>query len=217
VRDRADVAELLEDPSLPADVVATAYRDLARTQRFLRNNAAIFRQLRKHRGPMHTVLDIGCGQGALLEQIQRELGVDVIGVDLRPAPSAAVPILAANAALDPLPAADVAISVCLIHHLTEAEVVNLIRNVSKSCRRLILLDLVRHWMPLALFKVFVSPFLHHINAADGATSIKRAYTPPELRRMVDQAVKGTNAQVNHTVAPFYIRQIIDIEFSGVSA
>jgi 2-polyprenyl-3-methyl-5-hydroxy-6-metoxy-1,4-benzoquinol methylase len=212
MRDRADVTELLEDPSLPEDVVAKAYRDLARTQRFLGNTSAIFRQLRKHRGPIHSVLDIGCGQGALLEQIQQELGVDVIGVDLRPAPSAPVPILTANAALDPLPAADVAISVCLVHHLSEAEAVNLIRNVSKSCRRLILLDLVRHWIPLTLFRVFVSPFLHRINAADGATSIKRAYTPRELRKIVDEAVKGTNARVNHTVAPFYTRQVIDIEW-----
>jgi hypothetical protein len=65
---------------------------------------------------------------------------------------------------------------------------------------------------LTLFRVFVSPFLHRINAADGATSIKRAYTPRELRSMVDQALKGTNVRVVHTVAPFYIRQIIDVTF-----
>jgi len=210
---RADVPELLEDPTLPADVVAAAYRNLASTQRFLGNTRAIFRQLRKHRDPIHLIVDIGCGQGALLEEIQKRLGVDVIGFDLRPAPaSGTIPILTGNAAVDPLPSADVAISVCLVHHLSEADVVSLIRNVSRSCRRLILLDLVRHWIPLALFRVFMSPFLHRINAADGITSIKRAYTPGELRNMVEEAVSGSTARIVHTVAPFYIRQVIDVSF-----
>ena len=211
--DRADLTELLEDPSLPDDVVADAYRDLARTQRFLGNTRAVLRRLKKDRGAIRRVLDIGCGQGALLAQIRQKLGVEVIGVDLRPVPSAPVPILTANAAVDPLPPADVALAVCVIHHLSDAEVIALIRNVSQSCRRLILLDLVRHWIPLTLFRVFVSPFLHRINASDGFTSVKRAYTPRELRELVDRAVKGTGARVAHTVAPFYIRQIIDIKFS----
>lgn len=211
---RADVTELLEDPSLPDDVVAKAYRDLARTQRLLGNTAVIFRLLRQSPEPIGSVLDIGCGQGALLEEIHRKLGVQVVGFDLRPAPSSnSVPILAGNAAADPLPRADVALAVCLIHHLPEADVVSLIRNVSRSCRRLILLDLVRHWMPLALFSVFIKPLLHPINASDGITSIKRAYTPRELRAMVDEAVKGSNARIDHTVAPFYTRQVIDISWS----
>ena len=215
---RVDAAELLEDPSLPEDVVASAYRDLARTQRFLGNTAAVFSQLSKGPQPIRRVLDVGCGQGALLEQIQQRLGVDVIGFDLRPAPpSARVPIVTGNAAADPLPAADVALAVCLVHHLTEKKVVDLIRNVSKSCRRLILLDLVRHWMPLALFRVFVSPFLHRINASDGITSIKRAYTPAELRALADEAVRGTNARIEHKVAPFYTRQILDITWNDAGA
>ncbi len=211
---RADVTELLEDPSLPEDVVAKAYHDLARTQRLLGNTAVILRRLRESEEPIGSVLDIGCGQGALLEEIHRKLGLSVVGFDLRPAPSSnEVPILAGNAANDPLPRADVALAVCLIHHLPEADVVSMIRNVSRSCHRLIVLDLVRHWMPLVLFSVFIKPLLHPINASDGITSIKRAYTPRELRAMVDEAVKGSNARIDHTVAPFYTRQVVDISWS----
>src|ERR1700731_2661915 len=106
--ERADAVELLEDPSLPGEVVAQAYRDLDRTQALLGNTAAVLRRLRG-RG-IATVLDIGCGQGALLERIRRELGVEVLGFDLRPAPpGSSVRILTGNAAVDPLPKSDVAL------------------------------------------------------------------------------------------------------------
>jgi SAM-dependent methyltransferase len=133
---------------------------------------------------VRSVLDLGCGQGALLQEIRRQLGVNVTGFDLRPAPeSSPVPILTGDAVVDPLPCADVALAVCLVHHLSEADIVRLIRNVSQSCERFILLDLVRHWLPLWLFGIFLRPFLCRINAADGLTSIRRSYTPRELRRL----------------------------------
>lgn len=208
---RRDQAELLEDPSLPEEAVAEAYRDLARTQRWLGNTRAVLKRLKE--GSVRSVLDIGCGQGALLEEIRGQLGVEVVGLDLRPAPdSARVPILTGDAVTDALPGADVALAVCVVHHLSEAEIARLIRNVSRSCHRFIILDLVRHWLPLRLFQIFVAPFLSRINAADGATSVRRAYTPAELRRIVDTAVEGTGARVRHTVAPFHIRQIVDISW-----
>ncbi len=212
--DRANTVELLEDPSLPEEVAVRAYRDLARTQCLLRNRAAIFRELSRNAVPIRRVLDIGCGHGALLEDIRARLDVDVIGFDLRPAPaSCPVPILTGNAAIDPLPAADVAICVCMLHHLSRPDAVALIRNASRSCRRLIILDLVRHGIPLALFRMFLSPFLHRINAADGITSIQRSFTSGEMRALVDEAVRGSMARVRHTVAPLYIRQIVDIEWA----
>jgi len=209
--ERARVSELLEDPSIPEAIAVKAYRDLARTERLLGNQAAVLRALHANALPVRRVLDVGCGHGAMLEEIRDRLHIDVIGFDLRHAPaSVTVPILTGDAVTDRLPEADVAIAVCMVHHLDEAQVVALIRNVSRSCRRFVILDLVRHWMPLALFRIFVSPFLHPINAADGATSVKRAFTPRELRSLVDQAVGGTGARVTHTVAPFYTRQVVEI-------
>jgi hypothetical protein len=149
----------------------------------------------------------------LLEEIHEKLGLRVIGFDLRAAPeSTPVPILKGNAVTDPLPSADVTLAVCMVHHLSEAEIVALIRNVSRASHRLIILDLVRHWLPLWLFRIFVSPFLTRINAVDGVTSVRRAYTPAELSRIVATAVEGTGARVRHTVAPFYIRQIVEISW-----
>ena len=209
--DRQNTTELLEDLSLPAEVVARAYHDLHRLHRWLGDTAAILKRLKDDSAG--SVLDIGCGHGALLQEIRRRLGVKVIGFDLRPAPeNSAAPILRGNAISDPLPQADAALAICLVHHLSEAEVVCLIRNVARSCGRLIILDPVRHWLPLWLFRIFVSPVLSPINVADGITSIRRSYTPRELRRLAEAAVDGTGARVRHTVAPLYIRQIIDISW-----
>jgi SAM-dependent methyltransferase len=113
-------AELLEDTSLPEATAARAYRELQRTHRWLGNAAALVRLLQRDPIPIRSALDIGCGHGGLLQEIRRRLGAEVIGFDLRPAPAAApVPILIGNAVTEPLPQADVAIAMCVAHHLSE--------------------------------------------------------------------------------------------------
>jgi SAM-dependent methyltransferase len=149
--DRLDVVELLENPSLADEVVADAYCDLARTHRWLGNTAAILNRLRD--GSVRSVLDLGCGQGALLQEIRRRRGVKVIGLDLRPAPaSLPVPILTGNAVADPLPRADVAIAVCLVHHLSEVDIVRLIRNVSSGCGAALVTAMVVPDLPKSVSK-----------------------------------------------------------------
>ena len=205
--------ELLEDPSLPDAAVARAYRELQGTHSWLGNTAALLRLLCQDPIPIRSVLDIGCGHGGLLQEIRQRLGAEVIGFDLRPAPAdAPVPILTGDAVTEPLPRADVAVAVCMVHHLSEGDLIRLIQNVSRSCRRFIVLDLVRHRLPLALFRTFVCPFLGTLNAKDGATSIRRSYTPREMRCAVDAALDGSGGKVRHTVAPFYIRQVVDISW-----
>ena len=211
--ERSAATEILEDPGLPDHVVAHAYRDLDRTHRWLGNTAAILRLLRYGPFPIRKVLDIGCGHGALLEHVRRQLGVEVVGFDLRPAPAtSSVPILTGNAIVDPLPAADVAMAVCVVHHLSEDEFIRLVQNVARSCPRFIVLDLVRHRLPLVLFRTFLAPFLYRLNVLDGVTSLRRSYTPAEMRRVVGTALRDTGGRVRHTVAPLYIRQVADISW-----
>ena len=210
--------ELLDAEGVSDEDLSRAYRELRVLHYWLGNTAAVLRTLRK---PLAAgrVLDIGCGHGALLEEIQRKMGLDVLGIDLRPAPiTATVPIVTGNAVSDPLPRANVAVSVVMAHHLSEAEVVSLIRNVAQSCDRFILLDLVRHPVPLGLFKLFVTPFLCRINAQDGQTSIRRAFTALELGKIVEHALAGVDRPVRrllHTVSPLWIRQVVDISWAPV--
>jgi 2-polyprenyl-3-methyl-5-hydroxy-6-metoxy-1,4-benzoquinol methylase len=197
--------------------LAQSYQQLQLTNRWLGNTAAVMRLLSHPPITWKRVLDIGCGQGGLLLEIRKRFHADVIGFDLRPAPLLApVPILSGNAVTDTLPEADVAICAMMAHHLSEPDLAALIRNVSRSCPRLILLDLVRHPTPLWLFRLFVAPFLGRINALDGETSVRRAYTEQEMRGIVAGALQAGDRPVQslrHSVAPLWMRQVVDISWA----
>jgi SAM-dependent methyltransferase len=211
---RSRESELLDRPGLPEAQAARAYRDLTRLHRYLGDTASLVSAVRRDPLPVRRILDVGCGQGGVLRDIRRQLPVEVMGVDVNPAAvsGADFPILLADAVHDPLPPADVAFSMCLGHHLSEIQLVKLIRNVGRSCRRFILMDLVRHPLPLALFRLFLTPFLGPIAVADGQTSIRRSYTPPEMARIAAEALGGAG-RFRHSVSLFYARQTLDIVYA----
>ncbi len=206
--------EIIDDPNLPEETLALVYKDLTRTHRFLGNIRALVLELGRNTNPLRRVLDIGCGRGELLLEIQRKMGVETVGVDVRVPRTfhSGVPIIQADAVRDPLPACDVALAVCVAHHLADEHVVELIRNVGRFCKRFVILDLVRHPLPLLLFRCFVAPFVHWINAADGVSSIRRSYTPAELESLVRRALHGSPGTYRHSVGLLYIRQIVDISY-----
>ena len=211
---RENQLELLEFDGIPDNLVERAYKDLARIHNWLGDTRFIVDALRRDELPCRQILDVGCGTGLVAEEVGRKLGATVTGIDSRRfrAIATTVPILQRNALYDPLPDADVAFSMHLGHHLSEAELEQLILNVGRSCRRFILLDLVRHWLPLTLFRIFVAPLVCPIDAVDGQRSIRRSYTPNELRRITASAVAGTNSTFHLHVARFYNRQVIDISY-----
>lgn len=207
-------AEILDGGNVPRVLVDQAYQDLTRIHRFLGDTHSVVAAVRRDPLPVRRILDIGCAHGGVLREIQHRLDVDAVGVDLCPPDQADTPfpILRADAIRDRLPAADVAFSMYMAHHLAPAELAGLIRNVGRSCRRFILLDLVRHRLPLILFRLFVAPLVSPIVVADGPLSIRRSYTPAELAQIAREGLAGTGARWKHSVAPLYIRQVLDISY-----
>ena len=206
---RSEDTEILDDPHIPETVRERCYSDLARTQRWLGNWRAVTELLRRDPVPVRSVLDIGCGHGALARELRKRLGVIATGIDTRPPLRLdEIPILRADAVRDPLPRADAAVSLMVAHHLSSDELAALIRNVGRYCRRFVILDLVRARMPIVLFRAFVAPWIDPINAADGVRSIKRAYTVAEMRALV----AATGVSFRHYAAPLGIRQIVDIRY-----
>ena len=215
---RKNESEILDQDDVPEELVEHAYRDLASIHHWLGDTRFIVNAIRRDPLPVHRILDVGCGTGLVLEEIGRRLGVEVVGAEISPHPSisAPVPIVKANAVRDSLPSAEIAFSMCLGHHLSEDDLIGLIRNVGRFCRRFILLDLVRHPLPLALFRLFVAPFLCQIGVEDGQRSIRRSYTPLELRRIAGSALAGTASTFTVSVAPFYVRQVMDISYANTA-
>ena len=211
---RAITRELLDDIHIPEHLVEPAYRDLTRIHRWIGDTAYAKRLLLGVPLSLGRVLDIGCARGGSIAELQNALGIEVIGVDIRDWPGRAqgVQIVIANATCDPLPPADAALAMHVTHHLSESEVIELIRNVSRYCRRFIIIDLVRHWLPLFLFRAFVAPWVGRVAAADGATSVRRAFLPVELADLVRSALAETGGSFTHRVSPFYVRQVVDITF-----
>jgi SAM-dependent methyltransferase len=214
---RTDETEILDDPSLPDDMVERAYRDIAAIHRWLGDTRLITRAIRRDSMPVRRILDVGCGTGLALKRIGDALNVEIVGADIRTRPriSGRVPIIQADACCEPLPPADVAFCMYLCHHLTPHDVIRMIRNVGRSCRRFILLDLVRHPVPLALFRAFVAPLICDVDAQDGRSSIRRSYTPAELREITAEALDGSAARFHSSVSPFRLRQVIDISYGVV--
>jgi SAM-dependent methyltransferase len=213
---RTRETEILDREDVPVELVDRAYRDIAKIHSWLGDTRLMIREIRRDPLPVRRILDVGCATGLVLHEVGRTLGVEAIGADIRPRPAIAAPvsIFQADASCDPLPFADVAFCMHLGHHLREAELVRLIRNVGRFCRRFILLDLVRHPLPLALFRMFIAPVVCAIDAEDGQRSIRRSYTPGELRELTAPALAGTDATFRLKVSPFHFRQVMDISYGG---
>lgn len=209
-------AELLDGDEVSNDEAVRAYEQLARIHRLIGDTAVVVRAIRRNAPPVSRILDIGCATGQVADEVRRRLRVEVIGIDLNPRGWAdvCIPIVRADAVRDPLPTADVAFSMHLGHHLTESDLGDLICNVGRYCRRFILLDVVRHRLPLALFRVFVEPFASKLVIEDGKTSFRRSYTSGELRRITASALGGSAATFEHSVGPFCLRQIVDITYNS---
>jgi SAM-dependent methyltransferase len=211
---KSSTPEILDGDNIPEPLVALAYRELTTIHRLLGDTRYLIQALRRNPQPVQRVLDIGCGRGGLLSEISSALRIEGIGIDLAPPALDSSKIIKADAARDPLPLADVAISVHVAHHLSPDGLIQMIRNVGRSCRRFIILDIVRSAVPLTLFRIFIAPFVSRITAVDGQTSIRRAYAPDELGALVKEALAGTNATFRHTVAPFGVRQVVDISYAA---
>jgi SAM-dependent methyltransferase len=211
---RSQTPEIMDTTEFSEAITARFYSDLARIHRAMGTARPVIQRLRSGPGPLRSVLDIGCGHGALLAQIRDATGARATGIDLKAPPwnPYGIEIMEADATRDALPRADAAVSFLMLHHLSETQVVDLIRNVGRSCRRFIAMDLVRHRMPLVLFSIFMAPVLHRIVALDGKQSIRRAYTGPELARLAHRALQGTGARFEHCVSRTYANQILDITY-----
>lgn len=153
-----------------------------------------------------SVLDVGCGSGELLRYVAefarrngkttKLVGIDLneISASVTAAESLGFPeISAIRGDAFHLPFADgsfdYAISSLFFHHLTDEQIPQALKEMSRVARRgVYVIDLHRHPMAYVLYKLFcfafrISPMVRH----DGSLSILRGFKPYEMRKLCDDS------------------------------
>jgi len=226
---RAVEAELLDQGHGSPQDVRENLAEMWRINRFLGGlralTAHLDRRLPQDGSPV-TVADLGTGSGEMAAYLARRLrrrghAVRVLAVDWaarhlaiaaeRGAGPPDVLLLRADAAQLPLPAqgVDFVISSLFLHHFEPDAAADLLRTAFACARRaLIMSDLVRGWLPLAAFRLVQPAFArNYLTRHDGALSVRRAYTPDELRALAYRA--GLEGARVHTHWPWRMTLVID--------
>jgi SAM-dependent methyltransferase len=213
---RQDMQELLDlGAGSGADVQAN-FADLRRINHYLGGVRALtyhlYPRLARHRGSVKMV-DIGAGSADLTVVIarwarQRQINLKLWALDLsarnlavarcQELPEHAENLIQADALHLPFKpgCVDYFISCLFLHHLSPEEVINLLAQTFESARRgIVMSDLVRGRLPVVAFKLGQPVFARsYLTRHDGVVSIRRAYTPHELRQLA-QTAGLSNARV----------------------
>lgn len=165
-------------------------------RRALKNS--LIAQIKSDPSETVTILDVGAGTGVLTAEIKKEISGRnslVVGADNSVRSVSSIK----NNSIAPvmcdalhLPFADGSIDyvVCslTLHHFDSEKAVELLRQTRRVARKKIfVIDLDRSAAAYYLYRFFGSLFLQPFSRDDGALSILRAYTEPELKELATEA------------------------------
>jgi ubiquinone/menaquinone biosynthesis C-methylase UbiE len=229
---RVEQEEWLDQGLGSAQAVAQSLADLNRINRWLGGVRSLglhlYPRLRRYGPGCTSVLDLGsggCGIPIALARWARAKGVPLhlLALDrqerhlqwasrwVRTWPE--ISLLQADAMSLPFAASsvDVVISSLFLHHFSEAALAELLPAWARIARRsVIMTDLVRHAIPY-YFMQATSPIFARsaLTRHDAAVSLRRAYTPAELRRIALAA--GLPEARVFTHVPYRMTLVIDRE------
>lgn len=202
--------ELIDRTDTPVDALSVNLREQAAINRFCGGYAATLRHalpflLAQSSAPLR-VLEMGCGGADISRRLvdgMRRAGraVTVVGLDHNPRVLACarawgagypeIALVCADALHPPFPpgAFDLVLLPDVLHHLTTPDAVALLRLAGRLSRGLVVAaDLVRSPGAAACFALLARlARFGRVTRSDGALSIRRAFTPPELAVLAAQA------------------------------
>jgi len=204
------VSELIDEPGVALDELAANLEDLERLNRWFGGTRLILRHLvpllRRAGSGEIRILDVATGGAdipAAVVRWARRRGhpVRIVGIDknpqvvraaaerLRDYPEITVKLGDALALPYPPRSFDIVLCSLALHHFTYPEGVTLLRALDRIGRwGFIVNDLVRSWHAYLLTWLAMHLFCRgRLGRHDGPLSIRRAYTPPELSFMVNEA------------------------------
>lgn len=145
-----------------------------------------------------SILDVGAGSGQLMRKVASLLGRRVhfiAGVELDATAARAIkkeagPAVQSDALRMPFETAGFDYSYCtlFLHHLDDEPACRLLKEMARVTRRtFFVVDLNRSALAYYSFKIFGWPLLQRFTLEDGALSILRSRTEPELRELAQKA------------------------------
>ncbi|MRH99547.1 methyltransferase domain-containing protein [Kriegella sp. EG-1] len=193
--------ELMDDPQIPIDVLRATYLDINRANHYLGGDNCILKSVmllvEENPKKKYSLIDIGCGDGAMLRKIadnfrNRNIEIELLGVDINEKA-----ILLAQESSSKYPEisfkrmdvfkanklkSDIVIATLTMHHIAEKDISNFLhslKNISQT--GIVINDLHRSRMAYYLFKFFSVIFIKtKIAKNDGLVSIRSGFTKREF-------------------------------------
>lgn len=175
---------------------------------------SLIAEIEKSKAGQVSILDVGAGTGDLTLNLKKAFDrkiVFIVGADVSPDSTAALKahdIASVRCDALTLPFADASFDyvfcTLFLHHLDEYAAVKLIAQMKRVAKqRIFVIDLNRSPFAYYLYRIFGLLFLQPFTRDDGALSILRAYTEPELLRLAESAglqqVKIQRSKINRLI------------------
>jgi ubiquinone/menaquinone biosynthesis C-methylase UbiE len=203
---RVDNPELLDSDDCPAEEVAKSLRDLSSINRrfggVATTRALIERVAAETADRRFSILEVAAGFGevprvAAEELARRQIRLDVTLVDIKRSHlQTGDHSVVADALALPFPDNSFDLVSCglFAHHLPPDQVVRFVREGMRVCSRALLInDLIRHPLHLALIYAGFPLMRSYVSRHDGIVSVRRAYVPREMREMIKSAFPNGSA------------------------
>lgn len=203
---RVNTPEILDSADCPASQVQASLRDLSRINRWfggVSTTRKLIERVAAATGSKHfSVLEVAAGFGEVpnvaAQQLSRK-GITLDVTHLDRVPSHLLPgkkSVVADALSLPFPDGSFDLVSCSLfaHHLEPAELARFAAEASRVSRRAVLInDLVRHPLHLALVYAGFPLMRSYVSRADGVASVRRAYVPEEMRKIIASAFPNGSA------------------------
>ncbi len=194
---RVVTQEILDSPDCPPAEVDKSLRDLSRINRWF-GGVATTRKLIERVATttgkkQFSLLEVAAGHGEVPMVAARQLARQGITLDITLLDRAHSHLLpdnrsvVADALSLPFPdnSFDLVSSSLFVHHLEPAEVAQFVNEAMRVSRVAVLInDLIRHPLHLALVYAGWPLMRSHLSRVDGVASVRRAYTAQEMQNML---------------------------------
>jgi ubiquinone/menaquinone biosynthesis C-methylase UbiE len=194
---RVDSEELLDSNACPAREVEISLRDLCRINRWfggISTTRKLIERVASETGKKHfSMLEVAAGFGEVPRAAGAQLAGQGITLDVTDLDRSATHLQRSHRALVAdalsLPFRDGSFDLvsCSLfaHHLQPEELARFATEASRVSRCAVLInDLIRHPLHLALVYAGFPIMRSYVSRVDGVASVKRSYTPDELRAIV---------------------------------